>query len=65
MLKQLMNILQGVYVTINNQLLFITEEEELNTLLNDILHWSSTQSTISHLSTLSLYYTYKRVHLTN
>lgn len=53
-----MNILNSLFIEINNQLLFITDEEELTILLQQILHWESNTTCITHLSTLTYYYSY-------
>lgn len=61
LITTVMSNLHDTFIAINNQLLFVTEEQELNILLHDILRWNSTSSTIESLSVLSRYYTYEGI----
>lgn len=64
LIKEEMNILNSLFIEINNQLLFITDEEELNILLQQILHWESNTTSITHLPILVQYCSFQgSVHL--
>lgn len=56
-----MQQLHHLFIEINNQLLFITEEEELTILTQYILQWKSTSDGIASLAAISQYMTYERM----
>lgn len=58
-----MIILNSLFIEINNQLLFITDDEELTILLQQILHWESNTTCINHLPVFAYYYSYEGMFL--
>lgn len=55
-----MSIIHHLFIIINNQLLFITNKEELRIITNNVLLWNTASETTDSLETLSRYYSFDR-----
>lgn len=53
-----MGIIHHLFISINNQLLFITNEEELRIVIDNVLLWNTATETTASLETLSRYYSF-------